>query len=347
MAEWGKGDERWIVDERKDGQNVNAWHWSEKDCINWTRQRMAQLFDGIVLVDQGAVSSKVTGVDKVEGEAFLNIRKKKLIPSYELKIVLSFDGSADGEGVSGKVVLPYVAEENHDEDPEVQVKPDKDTAAGQTVKDAIYSNRAKAIFPPIQTFIAEFHAGKAAGGSEDAEQPAKTTVTDHSTSKPSAPAATAATPPPAKPSKTVDKTKRGTRKLEIKETFYASAGDIYEVFTNEARVKGFTQSDATISRDVGGEFKMFGGSIEGVQRTLEPGKLIVQDWRFTTWPDGLYSKVTLAIDEPEPGHTVVVMTQEGIPEEDKFGNHDVVGTTEHGWRQLIFFKIKAVFGYGI
>lgn len=70
----------------------------------------------------------------------------------------------------------------------------------------------------------------------------------------------------------------------------AAAGDIFDVFTNEARVKGFTQSDATVSREVGGEFKMFGGSIEGVQRMLEPGKLIVQDWRFTTWPDGLYSK---------------------------------------------------------
>lgn len=103
MAEWGKGDDRWIVDERQDGQNVNQWHWSEKDCINWTRQRMAQLFDGVVLAEAGAVSSKVTGLDKVEGEAFLNIRKKKLIPSYELKVILSFEGSADGEGVSGKV----------------------------------------------------------------------------------------------------------------------------------------------------------------------------------------------------------------------------------------------------
>lgn len=114
MAEWGKGDDRWIVDERKDGQNVNQWHWSEKDCINWTRQRMADLFDGVVLVDGGGVSAKVTGLDNVEGEAFLNIRKKKLIPSYELKVVLSFEGSSDGEGVSGKVrrlafALPCVA----------------------------------------------------------------------------------------------------------------------------------------------------------------------------------------------------------------------------------------------
>lgn len=64
---------------------------------------MAELFDGVVLVDAGAVSAKLTGLDKVEGEAFLNIRKKKLIPSYELKVVLSFEGNCDGEGVSGKV----------------------------------------------------------------------------------------------------------------------------------------------------------------------------------------------------------------------------------------------------
>jgi hypothetical protein len=27
MAEIGKGDPRWIVDNRVDGRNVNAWHW--------------------------------------------------------------------------------------------------------------------------------------------------------------------------------------------------------------------------------------------------------------------------------------------------------------------------------
>ena len=70
----------------------------------------------------------------------------------------------------------------------------------------------------------------------------------------------------------------------------AAAGDIYDVFLNEARVKAFTMSDATVSRDVDGKFSMFGGSIEGFHRELVPGKKIVQDWRFTTWPDGVFSK---------------------------------------------------------
>lgn len=43
---------------------------------------------------------------------------------------------------------------------------------------------------------------------------------------------------------------------------------------------------------------MFGGSIEGVQRALEPGKLIEQDWRFNTWPDGVSSKVLFTHCQP-------------------------------------------------
>ena len=37
MAKLGEGDQRWIVEERKDGANVHGWHWVEKDCKEWTR----------------------------------------------------------------------------------------------------------------------------------------------------------------------------------------------------------------------------------------------------------------------------------------------------------------------
>jgi hypothetical protein len=58
-------------------------------------------------------------------------------------------------------------------------------------------------------------------------------------------------------------------------------------------------------------------------------------------------QVAIDINEPEPGHTEVSLTQTGIPDEDKFGNHNVVQTTEHGWRNLIFQRIRSVFGYGV
>jgi hypothetical protein len=49
------------------------------------------------------------------------VRKAKLIPSYELCIKVKWEGStADGQAGSGLIELPYVADENHDEDPEIK-----------------------------------------------------------------------------------------------------------------------------------------------------------------------------------------------------------------------------------
>ena len=47
------------------------------------------------------------------GDAVINMRKKKLIATYELKLVLGWEGSAKAAGgapVSGKITLPYVSE---------------------------------------------------------------------------------------------------------------------------------------------------------------------------------------------------------------------------------------------
>ncbi len=58
-------------------------------------------------------------------------------------------------------------------------------------------------------------------------------------------------------------------------------------------------------------------------------------------------QVTVSIEEKERGNTVVQLTQSGIPETDRFGNHDVVGTTEAGWKDQVFRRIRGVFGYGL
>jgi hypothetical protein len=187
-----------------------------------------------------------------------------------------------------QVVLPYIAEENRDEDPEVQVRPDGDGAAARAAKDAIFgarkevrtalgalacacggawlsssmcggqgvvmgtarrpqlerlihrttvpsppclissprarSHRAvilQAIFPKIATLVNEFHAGKPAGHSASVADgapvaTAKTTVRDHKASD--APSALAK----PQPSKGAGGNRAG-RRIEMKETFYASA----------------------------------------------------------------------------------------------------------------------------
>ena len=59
-----------------------------------------------------------------------------------------------------------------------------------------------------------------------------------------------------------------------------------------------------------------------------PGRLVL-DWRFSSWADGVLSRVEMRLAEPEPGNTVLTLTQTGIPEEDRFGNHDVKQQVMH------------------
>ena len=43
MAKLGEGDARWIVKDREDGRNVGNWHWSETNCLPWTKENLSSL----------------------------------------------------------------------------------------------------------------------------------------------------------------------------------------------------------------------------------------------------------------------------------------------------------------
>lgn len=92
---------------------------------------------------------------------------------------------------------------------------------------------------------------------------------------------------------------------------------------------------------------MFGGSIQGTFRELIPHSRIVMDWRFSNWTDDVYSRVEVDIEEASKGDVRLKLQQSGIPSSDRYGNHDVQGTTLHGWRAQVFQRIRQVFGYGM
>ena len=87
---------------------------------------------------------------------------------------------------------------------------------------------------------------------------------------------------------------------------------------------------------------MFSGAVEGKNVSLTPfsssaGKAqIVWEWRFTAWPPGSMSKVTIDLTEKDGG-TTLELTQTGVPEEE-------VERTEKGWKELLFDRLKAMLG---
>jgi activator of HSP90 ATPase len=77
MAKFDESDPRWIVQAREDGTNVNQWHWSEKDCSEWSKQRLGQLLGDLTLL-AGPATAKTTGLKSVEGDSILNVSMYKL-----------------------------------------------------------------------------------------------------------------------------------------------------------------------------------------------------------------------------------------------------------------------------
>ena len=70
MAAWGQGDPRWIVEHRDDGANVNNWHWTEKNKLEWARQRLGELLPGLqASMDAPApYVQRVTSLKSLTGE---------------------------------------------------------------------------------------------------------------------------------------------------------------------------------------------------------------------------------------------------------------------------------------
>ncbi|RCV31426.1 hypothetical protein SETIT_6G176200v2 [Setaria italica] len=349
MAKYGEGDKRWIVEERADGTNVHNWHWAERDCLEWSRARLSALLAGLTVLDgEGGLTLRTVALDKLDGEAYVNIRKGKVIPGYELSLTLSWEAEAASESgaakVAGAAEVPYLADENADEDPDLRVTVRGDeTPLARRAKDAFLARGKPLVLEKIREFVAAMaKGGPAKDELESKKTPAKAGAAPAAKKEePPAPA------PAAKEKKAKGKDKEGFKTIEMTEKFYCRAKDIYEILMDENRWKGFTQSNARISREVGGEFSLFDGSITGINEELQEGKLIAQKWRFGSWPDDLYSSVRLVFDEPESGVTIIKLKQTDVPEEDKYGNSTVVENTERGWRELIFQRIRGVFGFGI
>ncbi|TYI86912.1 hypothetical protein E1A91_D04G100000v1 [Gossypium mustelinum] len=354
MAKYGEGDKRWIVEERPDGANVHNWHWAETDCLPWSKMFFTKSLSDLTILDgQGHLRIKTKKVEKVDGEAYVNIRKGKVIPGYEISLSVSWEGEAkDGEGktllkAEGNLEIPYISDENADEDPEVKVTVKDEGPIGKALKEAMLAKGKPLVLEKVRDFVQAMAKGGPVKDELEAKKSAPKTNTTTSNSN-SAAVSKEKVGVEKEPKKEVEKEgKKGFKTITMSEKFNCRAKDMYEILMDENRWKGFTQSNARISKEVGGQFSIFDGSVTGINLELQEGKLIAQRWRFGSWPDGIDSTVRLVFNEPEPGVTIIKLTHLDVPEEDRYGNATVVENTERGWRDLIFNKIRAVFGFGI
>lgn len=115
-------------------------------------------------------------------------------------------------------------------------------------------------------------------------------------------------------------------------TFKATPQAVYEALMDEKKHAAFTGGEAKISRKTGGQFKIYGGDIEGKNLELIPDQKIVQSWRYNDWPEGHYSKATFDLEPTEKG-TRLTFTQIDVPD-DKYAD------IKQGWKDYYWAPMK-------
>jgi activator of HSP90 ATPase len=66
------------VEDREDGNNVNGWHWQEKNMLPWSRQKIDELMRGLTAnLDDTLGSAEVVGIKDLTGEVCDNPRRQQ------------------------------------------------------------------------------------------------------------------------------------------------------------------------------------------------------------------------------------------------------------------------------
>lgn len=335
MALLGQGDPRWIVTNREDGANVNNWHWTETDFTKWAETRTIELLNNLS-VDSDKITSTTNGVT-CKGEVSVNTRKQKTIFLYELDVGFKWEGelrSKPDQKLKGTVSLPYISDENDDDDFEIQVTVEGNSNDHETMR----MEFRKLIIPILKERIPQMLQEMRGTATGKTKLPPKNTQTaikfdsvNTNSQQPSANATAIKSPSESLKPKSLDS-------FTITEKFMCRPVDLFESLIDVNRVRAYAGGDAQVSRDKGGAFYLFGGSVQGQNIEVDYPKKIVQKWRFSSWPEGLFSTVTIVLEEKD-GKTICKLTQAGVPSDDK-------ERTERGWSENFWKRIKGVFGYG-
>lgn len=333
MAKWGEGDPRWIVEERPDAKNVNNWHWTEKNASNWSKDKLTDLLTAVQLDDDKIGVVGVTELSSIEGEAIANNRKAKLIFFYEWIIKGKWSGRAKDSDyqISGEFEIPNLSEENDPSEIDVSVSYTENSEhdKNQQIKELFRKKGTEMIQKQVAVYVKELKEEYA----KDLVLPTKDSVNKSGDKKPEqVKTMTKILKTTAQATSSSDDVLLNLKSLKFEEEFKCTASDFYNALTQVELVSRFTQGEAISVNKTGGEFKLFGGNIEGVFTELVKDKLIKQKWRFKSWPKDHYSDVTFTI-ETKDDCILVKLEQVNIPSNEYDKVHD-------GWKRYYFEALR-------
>lgn len=130
--------------------------------------------------------------------------------------------------------------------------------------------------------------------------------------------------------------------LEESTEFRTTAAELYQTFTDPARMAAFTRSPPSVftGAKVGGCYELFGGNVSGEYTVLKEPTHIEQKWRLAQWPQGHYSTLSISFDQNDVDSVTVMRVEwKGVP----IGQEE---PTKRNWGEYYVRSIKTTFGFG-
>ncbi|MBL8018177.1 MAG: SRPBCC domain-containing protein [Leptospirales bacterium] len=121
--------------------------------------------------------------------------------------------------------------------------------------------------------------------------------------------------------------------IKHKVKFKASPDEVYQVLADSKLHQECIGAKATIGKAIGERFEVFAGKITGVIVDLAPGKRIVQAWRRSDFPAGIFSMAAFTLQATKDGGTELILTHRGVPKA-------LIPDVEAAWRRDYWQKIK-------
>ncbi|UJR33224.1 hypothetical protein I4U23_020679 [Adineta vaga] len=344
MAEWGKGDPRWIVEERPDATNPNNWHWKEKNATQWSKDKLNELLIGLKVEDEQFIC-EVKELKKCDGEASANNRKAKLVFLYEWHIEGKWEGSVrTGENrtkFEGGFEVPNLSDEN--EIHEVNITFSVEKSKGDKLKEMMKQKGEPIIREKLGEYVRklkeEFSQGLILPTKNSSTTTNTKTVSTSSSINTNTATSSKSSSTSQSSSATGTSTSFETRELHVEDTFKCPRSELFQAFTDINMVRAFTQNSVSqYDCQQGGKFSLFGDNITGSFLEIIPCDRIDMMWRFKSWPREHYSHVSL-IFQDDTEQTKLIVQQTGVPTQ-------FYDNTMEGWKRFYFESIKSIFGYG-
>lgn len=327
--------------------NPNNWHWVDKNCIDWTKSYFNEKLVG-VSAGSGDSFIKVASVSSVEGDVEVCQRKGKVISLFDLRLILNLEGKCTPDKeVKGSVTVPELAYDSEADDIQFDISiynEDADSEKSRLLARKELVPKLRAI---LHAFGSDLISTHGSGIQLELDKVNLKFTRENQTSSAAAPKTE--TPKPktapvasvAKSSAPQKASSYNTSTLHLEPTFNTTAEQLYLALLDKDRVSAWTRSACQIEAfppSEKSEFKIFGGSVEGVFAKLVPNERIVQNWRLSDWRTGHYAILDISLKQGA-GETTMVVKWLGIPvgEEDR-----VRGNFEDYYVR----SMKITFGFG-